>query len=159
MPDRNKPLEDYTKEELLEALNSKKELDSYFLLNLVYEENRKNDKYYPYFDDFLQMIYGRTSFTRMRGFGLCVSLAKWDTENRIDRHLQEMLILLEDEKPTTVRIVLSSLRDLLECKPYLAEVIRDNLGRIDCSKYKDSMAPLVLKDAEKLMTRIEGILN
>lgn len=157
MLDKNRPLEDYTKEELLEALNSKKEADSYFLLKLVIEENGKTNRYYPYFDDFLRMIYGKTSFTRMRGFGLCASLVKWDTENRIDSHLQEMLILLEDEKPTTVRVVISCLRNILGCKPYLAAVIRDNLSRIDCTKYKDSMAPLVRKDAEELIGFIDSI--
>lgn len=157
MIDRNKPLSGYGREELLAALNSKNEQESYFLLNLVYEENGKTDRYYPYFDDFLQMIYGKTSFTRMRGFGLCASLAKWDTENRIDRHLPEMLILLEDEKPTTVRVVLGWLREILACKPCLAPVVRENLGRIDCGKYKDSMAPLVRRDTEKLIGYLDTI--
>lgn len=157
MIDPNKPLEAYTKEELLAALNSKKEIETYPLLQRVLAENTRADTYYPYFGDFLQMIYGKSSYTRMRGFGLCASLAGWDTENRIDEHLDEMLILLEDEKPATVRVTLSAIYGILEHKPYLASRIRENLSRIDCGKYKDTMAPLIRKDVKKLEERIAGL--
>lgn len=155
MIDRNKPLEDYSKEELLEALNSGKETESYFLLKLVYEENAKSNRYYSCFDDFLKMICGKSSFTRMRGFGLCSSLAKWDVENKIDRHLEEMLVLLEDEKPATVRVALSCIGEIVRYKPYLAAVIQKNLERIDCSRYKDSMAPLIRRDIVRVSKLIE----
>lgn len=157
MIDKNKPLEDYTKEELLDALNSKKELDSYYILNLVFEENKKSNKYYFYFEDFLKMIYSKTSFGRMRGFSLCASLAKYDIQNKIDNHLNDMLILLEDNKPTTVRIVLSSIVDILKYKPYLSNVIKDNLNRINLDLYKDSMRPLIIKDINKVKEIIEAI--
>lgn len=42
---KNCKLEELTKEELIEALNSKKELDSYNILNKVYEVNKFNDKF------------------------------------------------------------------------------------------------------------------
>lgn len=130
MIDINKTLDSYSKEELLDALNSIKEKESYSLLKLVYEENNKTNRFYSYFDDFLQMIYGKSSFTRMRGFGLCSSLTKWDKDNMIDKHLQEMLILLEDEKPITVRVVISNLYDILKYKPYLAKTIKDSLKEL-----------------------------
>lgn len=157
MIDKNKPLEAYTEEELISALNSKNEMESYELLKLVYAENARSSRYYSCFEDFLRMIGGKTSFTRMRGFGLCASLAKWDAENKIDRHLDEMLIVLEDEKPSTVRVALGWIGDMLTHKPYLAAVIRENLNRIDCGKYKDTMAPLIRKDVEKLLKQIGGI--
>lgn len=154
MIDKIKPLEAYSDAELIDALNSKNEQDSYELLKLVFAENAKSSRYYSCFEDFLRMIGGKTSFTRMRGFGLCASLAKWDTENKIDRHLTEMLIVLEDEKPSTVRVALGWISDMLTYKPYLAAVIQKNLGRIDCGKYKDTMAPLIKKDVEKLLKQL-----
>ena len=154
MIDKNKPLEAYSDAELIEALNSKNEQESYELLKLVFAENEKSNRYYSCFGDFLRMIGGKTSFTRMRGFGLCASLARWDTENKIDRYLDEMLIVLEDEKPTTVRVALGWIGDMLKYKPYLAAVIQKNLGRIDCGKYKDTMAPLIKKDVEKLLEQL-----
>lgn len=158
MIDKNKPLEAYSDAELIDALNSKNEQESYELLKLVFAENEKSSRYYSCFGDFLRMIGGKTSFTRMRGFGLCASLARWDTENKIDRHLDEMLIVLEDEKPTTVRVALGWIGDMLKYKPYLAAVIRENLNRVDCGKYKDTMAPLIKKDVEKLQKQMDGIL-
>lgn len=158
MIDQNKPLEAYSDAELIDALNSKNEQESYALLKLVFAENAKSDRYYSCFEDFLRMIGGKTSFTRMRGFGLCASLAKWDRENKIDGHLDEMLIVLEDEKPSTVRVALGWISDLLTYKPYLAAAIQKNLGRIDCGKYKDTMAPLIKKDVEKLLKQISSIV-
>ena len=158
MIDQNKPLEAYSDAELIDALNSKNEQESYALLKLVFAENARSDRYYSCFEDFLRMIGGKTSFTRMRGFGLCASLAKWDRENRIDAHLTEMLVVLEDEKPSTVRVALGWIGDMLRYKPYLAELIQKNLGRIDCGKYKDTMAPLIKKDVEKLLEQISSIV-
>lgn len=158
MIDQNKPLEAYSDAELIDALNSKNEQESYALLKLVFAENARSDRYYSCFEDFLRMIGGKTSFTRMRGFGLCASLAKWDRENKIDAHLCEMLVVLEDEKPSTVRVALGWIGDMLRYKPYLAELIQKNLGRIDCGKYKDTMAPLIKKDAEKLLEQISSIV-
>ena len=157
MIDQNKPLEAYSDAELIDALNSKNEQESYALLKLVFAENARSDRYYSCFEDFLRMIGGKTSFTRMRGFGLCASLAKWDRENKIDAHLSEMLVVLEDEKPSTVRVALGWIGDMLRYKPYLAELIQKNLGRIDCGKYKDTMAPLIEKDVEKLLEQISTI--
>lgn len=158
MIDQNKPLEAYSDAELIDALNSKNEQESYALLKLVFAENARSDRYYSCFEDFLRMIGGKTSFTRMRGFGLCASLAKWDRENKIDAHLSEMLVVLEDEKPSTVRVALGWIGDMLRYKPYLAELIQKNLGRIDCGKYKDTMAPLIKKDVEKLLEQISSIV-
>ena len=70
-----------------------------------------------------------------------------------------MLALLKDEKPVTVRTVLACLNDILDAKPYLAGAVRDSLGLIDCSRYKDTMTPLIQKDREKLVKHIEGIIG
>ena len=157
MIDKNRDLKDYSKEELLDALNSKKDIESYPLLKLVYEENSKTNKYYSYFEDFLKMIYEKSSFKRMRGFNLCASLTKWDVDNKIDKHLQEMLVLLEDEKPITVRTVLSNIKEIIKYKPYLISVIKDNLNRIDYSKYKDTMSPLIKKDVDELNSLMDDM--
>lgn len=157
MIDKNKALKEYSKEELIEALNSKKDIDSYFLLKLVYEENAKTDKYYSYFDDFFKMIYDKSSFKRMRGFGLCSSLAKWDKDKKIDEHLSELLILLEDEKPITIRTVIANIKDILKYKPYLAKTIKNNLKRIDVKKYKETMIPLIEKDIKELEEIIDSL--
>lgn len=151
----DKALNEFSKEELIEALNSKKELDSYFLLNRVYEINKENSTYYSYFDEFLKMIEGKTSFSRMRGVGLCSSLAKWDKDNKIDQNLEKILSLLKDEKPTTVRVTITCLIDILKVKPYLSKEIENGLKEIDLSKYKESMSHLIEKD----VIHIKNVIN
>ena len=152
-----KGLNEYTNKELLEVLNSKKEIEAYTLFKFLYEENTKTNKYYSYFEEFLKMIYDKSSYIRMRGFRLCSMLAKWDKKKKIDKNLEKMLILLEDEKPTTIRIVLSCMKEILEYKPYLAKIIKKNLKRIDYSKYKDTMVPLIKKDIDKINKIIDSI--
>lgn len=151
----NNELSNYTNEELIKQLNSKNELDSYNLLNIVYKENEVSNKYYCLFDDFLKMVDGKTSFTRMRGVGLCLSLAKWDVENKIDKNFDSFLNLLYDPKPTTVRITISSLETLILYKPALKSKILPALDKIDLTKYKDTMAPLIKKDVERIKVSLK----
>lgn len=152
-----KDLNKWTKNELLEILNSKKEKEAYTLFKFLYEENENTNKYYSFFDEFLKMIYDKSSYIRMRGFRLCSMLAKWDNKKKIDEHLEEMFILFEDEKPTAVRIALSCINEILEYKPYLAKIIKKNLKRIDYCKYKDTMAPLIKNDIDKINKLIDNI--
>lgn len=154
---KNCKLEELTKEELIEALNSKKELDSYNILNKVYEINKVNDKYYSYFDEFLNMVDGKTSFSRMRGVGLCSSLVKWDKDNKIDQNLDKFLSLFEDEKPTTVRITIACMTDILKVKPYLSGQIEKSLSRIDLTKYKESISHLIEKDIKNIKEIITNL--
>lgn len=144
----------YTNEQLIQLLNSKNELDSYNLLNLVYKENEISNKYYSCFDEFLLMVDGKTSFTRMRGIGLCLSLAKWDVDNKIEKNFDKFISLLYDEKPTTVRVAIGWFKNLLMYKPHLASDVLKALDHIDYTKYKETMSPLVKKDVESLRKEV-----
>lgn len=139
-----------SEKELLNLLTNKNEQESYKVTNEVFEIIEKSDVFYPYFDGFLSLVEGRTSFMRMRGFTFCIALAKYDTENKIEKALPTLLSLLKDDKPTTVRVCLSSIKNLVEIKPNLKKEILPYLDTIDLGKYKESMSHLIAKDIAEL---------
>ena len=50
----------------------------------------------------------QSSFVRVRGFRLCCAQAQWDSENKLERHIDELLAILDDDKPTAVRQYMSA---------------------------------------------------
>ena len=75
----------------------------------------------------------------MRGFRIICKLSKWDKNNKINNIIDSLLQVLDDEKPTIVRLCLSSLNNLLLYKIDLSEKVESKLKNMDLSKYKDSM--------------------
>ena len=144
-----------SEKELFNLLTDKHEQDSYQVSNEVFKIIESSDVFYPYYDSFLSLVEGRTSFMRMRGFSFCVALAKYDKDNKIDESLPILLSILKDDKPTTVRVCLSSIKDLVIVKPYLKKDILPYLDTIDLSKYKESMAHLIKKDIEETLKILE----
>ena len=68
----------------------------------------------------------------------------------------KMIPLLNDSKPTVVHQCLSSLHEVVLYLPELADDIVAAVNGIDLSQYKDSMSPLIKKDAEELL-KIIGV--
>lgn len=66
----------------------------------------------------------------------------------------KMSVLLNDEKPTVVRQCLGALHEVVLYRPELSEKIYKAVKGIDLTRYKDSMAPLIKKDADELTTRL-----
>lgn len=62
-----------------------------------------------------------------------------------------MIPILNDPKPTVVRQCLASLHEVILYLPELADDIVAAVNGIDLSQYKDSMSPLIKKDAEELL--------
>lgn len=68
MIDLTKDIKSYNKEEIMSILIKAKEIDAYNFSKLIYKENKESNYFYKYFVDFYNMIYDKSSFTRMRGF-------------------------------------------------------------------------------------------
>ena len=66
-----------------------------------------------------------------------------------------MSVLVNDEKPTVVRQCLGALHEVVIYRPELSERVYEAVKNIDLSRYKDSMSPLIKKDAEELLKMIE----
>ncbi len=137
--------------ELLDRLQDKNDKKAYAFSKEIIAKSTASDAYYAYFDDFVSLMTSSSSYVRTRGFILCCAQARWDTEGKIQNALPAMMALLYDKKPTVVRQCLSALREVILFRPELSEKICEAVQKIDLSHYKDSMAPLIKKDADALL--------
>ena len=136
--------------DIIDGLQNKKDTEAHQLLLQLEAQSADSDELYGYFDEFLELMKSKSSFVRTRGFRLACAQAKWDVDEKIEKNLDRLLSMLNDQKPTAVRQCLAALHIVVLYKPNLAERIGGNLDTIDLSKYKDSMSPLIQKDIEEL---------
>ena len=141
--------------DILSGLQSKNSDEAYRLLLLLEEESERSDELYSSLNLFLPLLKDKSSLVRTRGFRLICAQARWDREGWIERHLDELLAELEDGKATAVRQCLAALYPVVRLLPELRPRIREKLDRLDLSKYKDSMIPLLLKDMNELRGTME----
>ena len=73
---------------------------------------------------------------------------------KINNIIDSLLQVLDDEKPTIVRLCLSSLNNLLLYKIDLSGKVESKLKNMDLSKYKDSMKPLIQKDIDCILNQL-----
>lgn len=136
---------------IIDKLQDKDNRAAYKSLLELESKSADSNELYPYFDEFLKLLCSESSYVRTRGFRMCCSQSKWDKDNKIDCNIDEMLVMLEDEKPTAVRQSIAALHQILLYKPELYEVIKNKVDSLCLDKYKDSMIPLIKKDIEELM--------
>ena len=137
---------------LLTAKDTKQSYGAFLELERLSEES---DDLYPYTERFADMVSDRAWAVRCRGFRLFCKQARWDTDGVIDCCLDRALAILEDEKPTAVRQALAALLDVAPYKRALWPIIRVRMEAIDLSRYKDSMAPLIEKDMQRLLDTMQ----
>lgn len=136
--------------DIIAGLQNKKDTEAHQLLLQLEAQSADSNELYGYFDEFLELMKSKSSFVRTRGFRLACAQAKWDVDEKIEKNLDRLLSMLDDQKPTAVRQCLAALHIVVLYKPNLAERIGGKLDIIDLSKYKDSMSPLIQKDIEEL---------
>ena len=142
------------REEVINRLKDKDDKAAYEFAKLIGAESAESDKYYCLFYDFIEMLGAKSSYIRTRGFCLACSQARWDDEGKLEAAFDKMSLLLNDEKPTVVRQCIGALHEVVLYRPELCERICEAVKAINLSRYKDSMAPLIKKDAEELLERI-----
>ena len=136
---------------LLSTLTAKDTKQGYGAFLELERLSEESDDLYPYTERFADMVSNRAWAVRCRGFRLFCKQARWDTDGVIDRHLDRALSILEDEKPTAVRQALAALLDVVPYKRALWPIIRQRVEAMDLNQYKDSMAPLIEKDIQRLL--------
>lgn len=136
--------------DIVAGLQNKNDKEAHQLLLQLESRSAETDELYAYFEDFMGLLKCKSSFVRTRGFRLICALAQWDHENKIERNIDALLSMLDDEKPTAVRQCLAALHNVVLYKPDLSEIIEAKLDHLDLSKYKDSMSPLIQKDIDEL---------
>lgn len=136
-------------DEEIKILTGKDTVRGYELFIELTKELSKNNKYYGMIDRLIPLLKSNNAYVRIRSFCLLCYEARWDDENRLDDCIDEILMLLNDEKPVVVRKCIEALHELLIYKDYSSKVEKA-LGSVDLSKYKDSMKPLIQKDIAEL---------
>lgn len=111
---------------------------------------------YPYLGEFIAMLKIGHYVIRVRGFRLLCMQAKWDEAGLIDQAADDILAAVDDEKPTAVRQALQYLHHMVPYKKGLHGKIRNTALSIDLSRFKDTMAPLIMKDIDSLLQAIEA---
>lgn len=138
-------------EEILARLKDKDEKAAYAFAKELGAASAQADTYCDMIPAFASLLGEKSSYVRTRAFFLICDQARWDTEGRIAAVFDRMRPLLSDAKPTVVRQCLGALREVLLFRPELGPLIGEAVRGMDLSRYKDSMAPLIKKDRDKLL--------
>lgn len=141
--------------DIIAGLQNKNNTEAYQLLLLLEKGSAESNALYGNFEDFVGLLKCKSSFVRTRGFRLACAQARWDVEEKLEAHFDLLLAALDDDKPTAVRQRLSALRGVILNKPQLNERIEEKLDKLDLSKFKDSMHPLIERDREELRALIQ----
>jgi uncharacterized protein YqgV (UPF0045/DUF77 family) len=141
---------------MIRALYEKDTSETYQVLLELEKLSEENNSLHQYVDTFFKMIQSEKYIMRVRGYRLLCKQAKWDTENKINRMIDAMLIEIDDEKQTAIRQKLKALEDVAKHKTELHQKIKQKITSIDCSKYRDTMQSLIEKDITHLLEIIDG---
>ena len=145
--------------DIIEGLQDKNNSEAFKLLLKLEKLSESSDELYPYYDEFIRLTESKSAFVRTRGFRLACAMARWDSENKLERDIDILLDMLRNEKGTQVRQCIEALRCVVIFKPVLREKIIRGLDSLDFSAYKDSMRELILKDIDKLKETVNDGRN
>ena len=139
----------------IKHLYEKDTKEAYKYLQELEKLSEDENSLYSYFYEFMAMLKSDQWAIRVRGFRLICKQAKWDNENLINKNIKDILMVVNDEKPTAVRMALKYLEYVVPYKNELCSKIKKMALSIDLLKYKDTMAPLIKKDIQSLIQLID----
>lgn len=139
---------------LVEWLSEKDDKIRYQALLLLQHRSSYSDDVYPFWDIFRKKLKSENSYQRSIGLMLIADNARWDTDNRHDDTIDEYLLLLNDEKPITVRQCTQALCKIVPYKNHLHHKIVNKLIAINISEIKETMRKLILLDILSVLITI-----
>lgn len=142
------------KEEIFNIFYDKEKWNIWQKFRDIENSIEESDELYKYFDDVKTMLLDDKPYIKMRGFRIICKLSKWDKGNKINDIIDILLQVLNDEKPTVVRMCLESINNLLLYKTELSDKVEIKLKNMDLSKYKESMSPLIKKDIDYILEHL-----
>ncbi|MGN0313005.1 MAG: hypothetical protein ACI4CC_09525 [Lachnospiraceae bacterium] len=143
------------KAEIMQALQDKDHKKAHDFAKQISTRSAETNEFYALFEEFINLLDAKNSYVRTRGFFLACAQARWDEDGKLEGAFDKMSALLQDEKPTVVRQCLAALHEVILYRPELSKQIKQAVSSIDPSRYKDSMAPLIERDAKELLQMIE----
>ena len=143
--------------EIFELLFDKNNKVAYKALLELQKESEETNCIYPYMDRLSSMLDNDNSYIRTRGLTLIAYNAKWDTNYKIDEIIDKYLKHITDVKPIVARQCIKLLPIIANHKPELRNDILSALHKANICIYDDSMQPLVCKDIQKALKKIQGL--
>ena len=133
-------------QQLVEWLNLKDDNVRYQTFLLLQNRSLFCDDVYPYWDTLRSKLLSDNSYQRSIGLMLLAENVKWDAGNRMEDTIDEFLMLLNDEKPITIRQCIQSLGEIASAKPGLNDKIASRLISFNLISVKETMRKSILLD-------------
>ena len=131
---------------LVDMLNEKDDKLRYQAFLMLQSRSQNFDDVYAYWNIFCDKLKSSNSYQRSIGLMMIAENVKWDNKNQIDNIIDDYLLLLNDQKPITVRQCIQSLAKIIPYKNHLNEKIANSLIDINLDNIKQTMRKLVLID-------------
>ncbi len=131
---------------LVLRLDSAEDKIRYPAFLLLRERSKIAADVYPFWDVLAAKLTSENSYQRSIGVMLLSANAQHDTACNMQEALPDVLRLLGDPKPITVRQCAQALPEILSAKPELADQIGQAIRSVDLMAYKDTMRKLILID-------------
>ncbi len=157
LPDFEKLIDQEDISQLIDNLNSKDDKLRYRSFLLLQSRSKYKDDVYPFWDIFLEKLQSSNSYQRSIGLMMLADNVRWDNDNKIDRAIDDYLMLLTDEKPITVRQCIQALPKIISHKSHLNNKIAAELMSIDLSGIRETMRKLILIDILTVLITISRI--
>ena len=154
IPEVSKSLEKGDIVQLVEWLEEKDDKIRYNSLLLLQSRSTTSPDVYPFWDIFKDKLKSENSYQRSIGLMLMADNTKWDVENKLDLAINDYLMLIDDEKPITVRQCIQALLKIIPYKKQLCPVMAEKLTAFDISKVRETMQKPVLLDILNVLIEI-----
>ncbi len=154
---RNLKIEDIP--QLVGLLSLKDDNIRYQAYLLLSHRSMLTDDVYPYWNTFRDKLRSDNSYQRSIGLMLIAENAKWDTENQMEYAIDEYLMLLNDDKPITVRQCIQSLSKIVPFKTGILDRIADSLVSFNLMSVKETMRKSILLDILNVLVLIRKNLR
>lgn len=145
--------------QLVGLLSLKDDNIRYQAFLLLCHRSMLTDDVYPYWNTFRDKLRSDNSYQRSIGLMLIAENAKWDTENQMEYAIDEYLMLLNDDKPITVRQCIQSLSKIVPFKTGILDRIADSLVSFNLMSVKETMRKSILLDILNVLVLIRKNLR
>jgi len=145
---------------LVEWLSLKDDDIRYRAFQLLQHRSALCDDVYPYWDTLRDKLKSDNSYQRSIGVMLIAENVRWDAGDRIEGVLNDLLELLNDEKPITIRQCIQSLGKIASAKPtLLGAKIAGKLVSFNIMAVKETMRKFILLDILNVLLLIRKTLQ
>jgi len=132
--------------QLVEWLSLKDDNIRYQAFLLLQNRSSLFEDVYPHWGIFHNKLKSDHSYQRSIGLMLIAENVKWDTQGKIVDTIDDVLLLLNDEKPITIRQCIQSLGKISSFRPGLNDKIASRLLSFNLLPIKETMRKSILLD-------------